>query len=206
MPNDSITAWVNQLRGGDEEAARRLWEAYFGRLVGMARQRLAQRRFLVGDEEDVALSAFTSFCRGLRGGEFAGLADRDDLWKLLVTITLHKALHLVRDEGRVKRGGGWQRVGGGGELEGEPNDDRLQRIVGAEPSPAVAAQIAEEAERMLASLGDSELIELAVLKMEGHSNAEIAARWNKTERTVERKLSLIRKIWQASAPPEGALD
>ena len=203
MPHDSITAWVNQLRGGDEEAARRLWEAYFGRLVGMARQRLAKGRFLVGDEEDVALSAFASFCRGLQGGEFAGLADRDDLWKLLVTITLHKALHLMRDEGRVKRGGGWQRVGGVGKLDGERDDERLQRIVAAEPSPAVAAQIAEEAERMLASLGDAELIELAVLKMEGYSNAEIAARWQRAERTVERKLSLIRKIWQASVPTDG---
>src|SRR5271165_6376539 len=59
-----------------------------------------------GDLEDVALSAFASFCRGVEGGRFPQLADRDDLWRLLVTITARKALHLARDERNQKRGGG----------------------------------------------------------------------------------------------------
>src|SRR4051794_3833514 len=51
----SITAWVDRLKAGDSAAAGPLWQAYFRRLVELARQRL---RGLSGaaDEEDVALS------------------------------------------------------------------------------------------------------------------------------------------------------
>ena len=45
------------------------------------------------------------------------------------------------------------------------------------------------------SLGDNELVQLATWKMEGFSNEEIAKKVNRTTRTVERKLQLIRKIW-----------
>jgi DNA-directed RNA polymerase specialized sigma24 family protein len=37
---------------------------------------------------------------------------------------------------------------------------------------------------------------VAVWKMEGYSNAEIAAKLPCVERTVERKLKLIRSLWQ----------
>ena len=42
------------------------------------------------DEEDVALSAFDSFCRGAEQGRFPQLDGRDDLWHLLVVITVRK--------------------------------------------------------------------------------------------------------------------
>jgi DNA-binding NarL/FixJ family response regulator len=32
--------------------------------------------------------------------------------------------------------------------------------------------------------------------MEGYTNEEIAQRWQKAERTVERKLRLIRQFWE----------
>jgi ECF sigma factor len=53
----------------------------------------------------VASSAFASFCRGAEGGRFPLLADRDDLWRLLVPITARKALHLARDERSQERDG-----------------------------------------------------------------------------------------------------
>jgi len=192
MPEDSITAWIANLRDGDQTAAEQLWEAYYRRLVGMARKRLEGRCGLVGDEEDVALSAFKSFCRGLEQGQFPQLADRDDLWKLLVSITLHKVIHLVRDEGREKRGRAWTRLANDSSAS---DADILQQLISAEPSPELAAQVAEEVDRLLTSLNDPELEELAVLKMEGYTNREIAERWQKSDSTVERKLALIRKIW-----------
>lgn len=197
MSKNSITAWILQLRDGDRSAAQNLWNAYYRRLMGIARQKLDGRYHLVGDEEDVALSAFKSFCRGLEQGHYPQLADRDGLWSLLVTITLHKALHLIRDEDREKRGGGWKRLTD----DGQPfSPGVLEQLTSAEFSPELTAQVAEEADRLLASLGNAELIELAVLKMEGHSNSEIAERWGKAERTVERKLNLIRKMWMHENP------
>jgi DNA-directed RNA polymerase specialized sigma24 family protein len=190
-PCNSVTLWVEQLRAGNSQAAQQLWEAYYRRLVELARKQLAGRRRLVGDEEDVALSAFKSLCRGLEQGRFPDIADRDDLWNLLVTLTLHKVLHLVRDERRLKRGGAWsfiEAAGSDGEI--------LNQLVCREPAPEMAVQLTEEMERLLGQLPNAELVELALLKMEGFTNAEISVRWQKTERTVERKLNLIRQIWQ----------
>src|SRR5205085_8369771 len=102
----SVTNWINQLKAGEPEAARRLWDGYFRRLVGLARGKLEGSPRRAADEEDVALSAFGSLCRGAEGGRFPHLLDRDSLWQLLVAITAHKAHDLRRREERKKRGGG----------------------------------------------------------------------------------------------------
>src|SRR5436309_4711052 len=102
---ESITTWINQFKGGDAAAAQKLWESYFRRLVGLARKKLQGTPRRAADEEDVALSAFDSFCRGAEQGRFPRLTDRDDLWRLLVTITARKAYQLALHEGRRKRGG-----------------------------------------------------------------------------------------------------
>jgi hypothetical protein len=79
----SVTHWLQLLKAGDQAAAPPLWEGYFRRLVGLARQRLPGIPRRAADEEDVALSAFDSFCRGAERGQFPRLNDRDDLWQLL---------------------------------------------------------------------------------------------------------------------------
>src|SRR3974390_2696829 len=94
----SVTHWIEQLRAGAPIAAHPLWEGYFQRLIELARAKLQGLPRRAADEEDVALSAFASFCRGVECGRFPQLTDRDDLWRLLVTITARKALHLARDE------------------------------------------------------------------------------------------------------------
>src|SRR5262245_53216781 len=101
----SITRWFSQLERGDSAAARQLWERYFLRLVGLARKRLQDAPRRMADEEDVALSAFDSFCRAAERGQLAQVQDRDNLWRLLAVITARKALHLQRDNRRQKRGG-----------------------------------------------------------------------------------------------------
>ena len=102
----SVTVWIAALRQGDSLAAQRLWEGYFRRLVGLARQKLLGRPRAAADEEDVALSAFTSFCQGAQAGRFPRLADRDNLWQVLVLLTARKAGRLRKHERRQKRGGG----------------------------------------------------------------------------------------------------
>src|SRR5207237_8589108 len=99
----SVTRWVGQLQAGDQEAAQHLWERYFRRLVGLARRKLRDAPRRAADEEDVALSAFDSFCRGAQRGRFPQLLDRDNLWRLLVVITARKASCHLRAERRLKR-------------------------------------------------------------------------------------------------------
>src|SRR5262245_24320 len=82
----SVSDWISQLKGGDAAAVQKLWEAYFPRLVGLARKKLRELPGRAADEEDVALSAFDSFCDGVAQGRFPQLTDRDDLWHILVTI------------------------------------------------------------------------------------------------------------------------
>jgi DNA-directed RNA polymerase specialized sigma24 family protein len=187
----SVTDWIGQLKAGDSVAAERLWGRYFQRLVGLARNQLRGTPQRAADEEDVALSAFDSFCRGAEHGRFPELLHRDSLWRLLVTITLRKAHDLRRDERRQKRGGGEVlteselAVGAG-----------LEQLVSREPSPELAAQIAEQCRRLLGCLNDGALQSLALWKMEGYTNEELAARLGCGLRTVERKLRLIRQLWQ----------
>src|SRR5207244_3139579 len=78
----SVSRWVVQLQAGDHRAAQKLWERYFLRLVGLARKKLRATPRRAADEEDVALSAFDSFCRGAKLGRFPLLSDRGDLWHL----------------------------------------------------------------------------------------------------------------------------
>ena len=92
----SITRWLGQLKAGAADAVEPLWERYFRRLVGLARARLQGTPRRAADEEDVALSAFDSFCRGAEQGRFPQLLDRDNLWRLLVTITARKAFRLAQ--------------------------------------------------------------------------------------------------------------
>jgi DNA-directed RNA polymerase specialized sigma24 family protein len=191
----SVTYWVQQLQAGDPAAAQPLWERYFTQLVRLARDKLRGARRRAADEEDVALSAFDSFCRGAAQGRFPQLGDRNNLWGLLVTLTARKAIDLAQHEDRQKRGGG--RVGGESALPTSADGERgIEQVVGREPTPEFAAQVAEECQNLLGQLGDAELRSVALWKMEGYSNAEIAQKLGYAEVTVERRLRLIRKTWE----------
>ena len=154
------------------------------------------------NEEDVALSAFASFCRGAERVRFPQLTDRSDLWKLLVVITARKALDQVAAEHAKRRGGGTgsddPRMSPGTAHRGEI---AIEEIVGDEPTPEFAAQVAEEYERLLDLLGDDTLRRVAVWKMEGLTTDEIAEKLDCSRRTVARKLETIRIIWSGESTP-----
>jgi DNA-directed RNA polymerase specialized sigma24 family protein len=203
MPaEESVTQWIAQLQAGDQAAAQALWERYFGRLVRLARQRLHGVRRAAADEEDVALSAFDSFCRAVENHRFPQLNDRDGLWRLLVVLTERKAVSLARAERRAKRGGG-RVVGESGLIPPSSADDSggLAALPGPEPTPDFAALMAEECERLLDRLEDDTLRRLVLLKLEGYANEEIAQRLGCALRTVERKLGLVRGRWENEVNP-----
>jgi DNA-directed RNA polymerase specialized sigma24 family protein len=185
----SVTAWIEQLKAGDVAAATPLWQGYFGRLVGLARRRLGAAPRAVADEEDVALSAFGSFCRAAAQGRFPRLDDREDLWQVLMMLTARKAINLIEHECSQKRGGRMVRRAGGSGVEA------LAALPAPGPSPEFAAEVAEECRHRLEALGDDQLRRVVIDKMEGYTNEEIAARRGWSLGKVERKLRLIRKTW-----------
>jgi DNA-directed RNA polymerase specialized sigma24 family protein len=145
----------------------------------------------------VALSVFNCLCEGAAQGRFPRLDDRDDLWRLLVTLTERKAYNLARDERRLKRGGGAVLTSGALNRSEESSAGEWQQIAGREPTPEFAAEVAEEYQRLLGSLDDTELQSIAVWRMEGETVQEIAIRLGCALTTVERRLRLIRQIWES---------
>jgi RNA polymerase sigma factor (sigma-70 family) len=176
---DSVTLWLEQVKEGDRAAVRQLLDRYFHRLVGLARSRFQGRPDLVDYDEDVALSAFTSLCLGAERGRFPDLVDRDDLWRLLAVMTIRKAIDVHR-RGQALA------------VTTEPN---LEQLLSDEPPPELAAEMADEYQRLLDRLDDAELRSIALWKVEGLTNEEIAGRLGCVERTVERKLQRIRILW-----------
>jgi DNA-directed RNA polymerase specialized sigma24 family protein len=192
----SVSFWINRLQAGDMEAAAQLWERYFHRIVALARKKLHGRVPRTGDEEDVAISAFASFCAGIKAGRFPQLTDRTGLWRLLVVITARKAYYLIREEARQKRGGA-------GPLLDKPRDAPeealLEQVMDREMTPEYAAEVTDECRRLLDCLGDPELVSVALWKMHGHTNAEISSKLGCAPRSVDRKLQCIRTIWEKEA-------
>lgn len=194
MSDSSVSVWLDRLKAGDPMAAQPLWDRYFERLVRLARGKLSARARREADEEDIALSAFHSFCQAASEGRFPHLDDRDDLWALLVTLTERKAYAQLDRAAATKRGGG--------EVRGDSAFPVAYDPPAPEPTPSFAAEVAERCERLLARLDavDPALRQIAVWKLEGYANAEIAAACGKSLATVERKLGLIRSLWSAEAP------
>jgi DNA-directed RNA polymerase specialized sigma24 family protein len=196
VPNsDEVTLWMRKLGDRDGRAAEAIWNQYFQRLANFARQKLDKLPARMADEEDVALSAMHSFYRGAAAGRFPQLADRQDLWRILITITARKVWTQMRRQSAGKRGAG--RVRGESVFLQRDGDDVLgiEQVLGREPTPELACRVAENCNHLLDSLGDDTLRQIATLKLEGYTNEEIAERLDCVSRTVERKLERIRDKW-----------
>jgi RNA polymerase sigma factor (sigma-70 family) len=180
---ESVTRWINQIKAGDRAGVQHLLERYFQRLVGLAGKNLQIKPGLGGYKEDVALSAFWSLCRGAEAGKFSRLFDRDDLWRLLFTITTRKAIDYMR---RITP------EAATGELD-------ITQVLSTDPTPELVAELTEEYDRLLATLPD-DLRRIALLRVEGYTNDEIAEILGCVRRTVERKLERIRSLWTKRMP------
>ena len=190
----SVTVWIESLKAGDDGAAQRLWHRYFEALVRLARNRLRGAPRAVADEEDAALNAFDSFFRGVAHGRYPKLDDRDDLWRLLVVITERKAVDQAQRERRQKRGGG-KVLGTLDPADADGAGRGLAAVADPEPTPEFAALLADDCRRLLAQLRDETLRQVALLRLEGFTNEEIAERLGCSLRSVARKVELIRRTW-----------
>jgi RNA polymerase sigma factor (sigma-70 family) len=200
MTDDPITVWITGLKAGDAAAAEGLWHQYFQRMVALARHKLVGSPAGASDEEDVALSAFDSLCRGAAQGRFPKLTDRHSLWPLVALITARKAYDTANRERRQKRGGG--AVKAESELAGPDGMPfALDDILAREPTPEAVAAMNEECRRLLEQLSPPDR-DVVLYKLEGYTNNEIAQRLQVTPRTVERKLDLVRRTWTAALSEE----
>jgi RNA polymerase sigma factor (sigma-70 family) len=199
-PTGSVTQLIDRFRSGSpdssDEAARRLWERYLPRLLTLARRHLDRRIRALQDEEDVVQSMGRSFFRRPRRGDF-DLADRDALWALMVTITLNKARNAA-DRHLAARRDVRRRLPlppSDGSRPDAPHEASV--LEAAEPTPAEADALNEALERRLRDLPEPDLRQVALMKLEGYTNREIVEALQCGGRSVERKLNLIRRRWEA---------
>lgn len=185
--DESVTNWFANLKNGREDAVNRLVNHFFEKLVRVGQQQyrstFAGIPRPVEDEEDAALSALNTFVAKVRRGEVVDIAHCDQLWGLLVTITIRK-VYRQRERANAK-------VRGGGAI----SSDDIDGLVSELPSPEVAAELADTYRAAMACIDDDDLRSLAVMELEGKTRPEMAAATGYTERTVYRKLQLIHTKW-----------
>lgn len=196
---DEITAWIQRVRKGDEEAAQLIWNRYADRVVQVARRSIGQASRRVSDEEDVAMLALKSLLAGITAGRFPELDGREQLWRLLMVITTRKAAAIIEHQARQKRGGGHVRGDSAVGVSPETSDAGLlmgfDRLPSDKPGHDLAALMADETHQLIARLPDATSRRITVMKMEGHTHEEIADRLGCSVRTVERRLKEIRRQW-----------
>jgi DNA-directed RNA polymerase specialized sigma24 family protein len=191
MSSESVTGWIDQLADGNQQAAEELWQHISTRLHEFARQKLDSQIRRCYDENDAANSAFHSLCRGLADGRLDA-ENRDALWGLLAVITSRKISAQQRYLNRQKRGGGavrgesaFEEFGGAG----------INQVDGKQPQPDELAEVSESCAQLLDALSDETMKTIVLLKFQGVTNAEAASELHCTQRTIERKLERIRRIW-----------
>jgi RNA polymerase sigma-70 factor, ECF subfamily len=184
LPEDQhlIDLW----RQGDENAARQIVDGYLDRLVVLARRHLHQKMAARIDPEDIVQSVFRTFFSRVKEGQFV-FSEQDDLTKLLVRITLNKTLRQVAYHRAAKRNPGQEAV------KDDGPHDRLQDLLGAEPTPEATVAFIDQFEHLLNQLQPQER-EILELRLQGFSNEEIAEKLGIYDRKIRRVIEHIRGI------------
>lgn len=194
----SVTEWLEKLKVGDQQHVEELWKRYADRLLKLARRRLDSRLRRVADEEDVLISVFDAAIRAVQDGKFKKLNDRNDFWQFLVIITKRKSTDHYRRFSAAKL------------TTGEPSPqppahreaESWNELISDEPTPEFAAEAAETVAQLLRALPTEELRKIAHDRLAGHTQEEIAAHLGLSLRTVERRMELIRRCWDAWKPTD----
>tara|TARA_R110002072_G_scaffold271038_2_gene430951 strand:+ start:58986 stop:59600 length:615 start_codon:yes stop_codon:yes gene_type:complete len=188
--DSQIRPLISLVRAGDQDAAEVVFDRYAQQLARLAEKHLNHRLARRVEGDDVVQSVFRTFFQRVERGEFQ-IRSRDQLWKLLVTITIRKTQMQARRHGAEKR-----------DVRLETGDPvALMSAIDREPGPEEARILDEEIDRVLLGMpsGQQELYRrLLELKLAGHSNDEIAGELGIVRRTVERMLNRLEERFDAS--------
>ncbi len=192
----SVSQLLQNLQDGDQGAAQEIWERFIDKLIRAADKKLKNLPRRHVDEEDVAQSAFNSFFRGAKERRFNKLDNREDLWQILAMITERKAINVIRRELADKRGGG--NVRGESVFEGMLSDSAANAGIGniGDPDTHSAEEFTHNVRELIESLEES-LRPVAIQRLEGFCNPDIATNLKISLRGVERKVGLIKDKWRA---------
>lgn len=190
MDDAQWDALINGLRDGDQQACTNFWNSYGNQLQAVAQKQLSARLQRRVGSDDVVQSACRTFFRRISDGQF-DLPDADALWRLMCAITLTKARRAARDHSRQKRGMDAEQY-----LDATSSVDGGRRfeLAGGGETPFDAVEFSDQMDQLLASLSPQEC-QVLDLKLQNHTNDEIAEMINCSERTVRRLTDKIRSRW-----------
>lgn len=200
---NSITKYLSALKRGEPDASQKIWELFFKRLVVLARKKLASSPKRWSDEEDIVQQAFANFFVQVQAGRFPRLNNRDDLWQILAMLVDRRSTDQIRKLLAPKAGGGKVRgesafVVGGSEYGG------INLIADDLPTSDLAAEFVEELDFRLRAFTNDDYRQIAILKLQGYRNREIAEQIKSSLRTVERCLQHIREKWREGLTNESS--
>jgi len=204
----SLTLCVQRLRSSDcrerDEAARIIWERFSFRLQALVRRHLDNRIRCREDEQDVLMSMYANFCAGQLEGKTPP-ASREELWKLLVRITMCKVVNTAHRHLAARRDVRRERTDARDQWRDGSLFPRwmLDHVDKAQPSPEEQVIVLDELDRVLQDL-PKELRQIVLWKLDGYTNAQIARMIQRTVRSVELKMQLIRKRLRLGAVGPGA--
>jgi RNA polymerase sigma-70 factor, ECF subfamily len=177
---------IGRCRRGDQDAARELFDAYVVRLIPLAKRRISQRLASRVDAEDIVQSVFRTFFARLKDDKFE-INDQDDLFRLLMRITVHKTLRQIAHHKAAKRDPALELA------QGDSAQEQLLQLLTSEPTPEATVTFLDQLEHFMAQLktGDREILEL---RLQGYSTEEIAEKLGSYDRKIRRVLERIRDV------------
>lgn len=195
VPNDILVKWLAALRNGNEQIAEKLWQQLFPRLVDLAQKKLQGSSRRVNDEEDIALSVFDRMCRNVDRSALRQVNDDDELWQVLVRMTANRIIDQYRSANAGKRGGGKVRGQSVFAVDPQRQSDGLDGIADEKLTPEFEFMLTDRYDQMLEMLGDERLRKIAEWRLEGFTHKEIAGFLGLSERSIERKVAIIKDVW-----------
>lgn len=189
---DRFAELLDRVRQGEVEAIATLYHCYFRRSAALAHSRLVDGETRMIDEEVAALSALESLVGRMRGGAYADLTDRLQVWRLLARIIDRKVTKYRRQMYGPTRSPDqpFLRVD-----SGDPDGSVFELpIATSEPAP-ISQMIADEAlQRLLSALSDPGARAVVLLRLEGFNDIEIADRLGHSRRWVGRRMDMVRRV------------
>ncbi len=179
VPSKSDQTLLRRFRGGEEDAATSLYLRYAKRLQRLAARRAGQSLNSRFDPEDIVQSVFRTFFRRVALGHYQ-VPDGEELWKLLLVITLNK----IRSQGEFHRAA--KRDAG--------------KTVPLESHDGARNTTPDETAFRMLQITVHDLIDdlsawqqsMIMLRIDGHDVQSIAEQSGKSRRTVERTLQQFR--------------
>jgi DNA-directed RNA polymerase specialized sigma24 family protein len=190
----SVSGWIELIRLGNTVAIEPLLERYFQRLVSFSDRKLRSGIRTSDDGEDIALQVIESVFRKIGRGSYPKLSDRNDLWLVLMVAAQRRVIDKQR---KVLR---WERhfapVRTLTDLMEVLNDD-LGEYLSKDDGQRRACEMIDLWDHMLSKLKDPSHREIAMLKLDGYSNRDIAIELKMTPKRVDRAVESILERWRS---------